>query len=200
MLWALDRVPATLDPLLGRLAVETAVALAGWDLDAIARLVENFATSPRRMFDIPPSRADSARRACWPEGTADLLDGIEFPLLSFCDQDEAARRVWRAQTTVLFGWLETERSDFLERHRRALFERAGRARVPTGDLDAFEWAEIARLIKTEYAAHDRRVELADEARAARNALAHLKPIDYAHFARIRLLAHDDRSKGIDQKK
>jgi hypothetical protein len=47
------------------------------------------------------------------------------------------------------------------------------------------------LIKTDATTRHRRVELADEARAARNALAHLKPIDYARFARIRSLARDD---------
>jgi hypothetical protein len=107
MLWALDRVPAKLDPLLGRLAVETAVALAGWDLDAIGQFVSTFATSPGRMFDVPPCSVDNARKADWTMGTMDLLDGVEFPLLSFCTWDETTRRVWRAQTTVLFGWLET---------------------------------------------------------------------------------------------
>jgi hypothetical protein len=195
ILWALDRVPAELDPLLGRLAVETAVALAGWNLDAIGQFVATFATSPRRMFDIPSSSADNARKAAWTEGTMDLLDGVEFPLLSFCSRDEVTRRIWRAQTTVLFGWLETERSDFLARHRRAILESARRGQVPTADLDALEWTEIARLMKAAFSARDRRAELADEARAARNALAHLQPIDYVHFARIRSLARDDRGNG-----
>jgi hypothetical protein len=147
------------------------------------------------MFDIHLSTANSVRSASWPEGTTDQLDGVEFALLSFCGRDEAARRVWRAQTTVLFGWLETERSDFLKRHRRAILESANRMRVPTSDLDALEWAEIARLMKAAYTARDRRIDLADEARAARNALAHVEPIDYARFAPIRSLARDDRSKG-----
>lgn len=194
ILWALDRVPAKLDPLLGRLAVETAVALAGWDLDAIAEFVATFATSPRLMFDIPSSSADSARTAAWTEGTMDLLDGIKFPLLSYCGRDEATRRVWRAQTTVLFGWLETERSDFLARHRSAILENAKRRQVPLTDLDALEWAEIARLMKGAFSARDRRAELADSARAARNALAHLEPIGYAHFARLRSLSSSDRGK------
>jgi hypothetical protein len=195
MLWALDRVPAEIEPLLGRLAVETAVALAGWDLDAIAKLVETFTTASRRMFDVPLAMVDSGRTASWSEGTADLLDGVEFPLLSLCGRDEVVRRVWRAQTTVLFGWLETERSDFLKRHARAILESARRMRLPTADLDALEWAEIARLMKAAYTARDRRAELAEEAREARNALAHLEPINYARFARIRSLASDDRSKG-----
>jgi hypothetical protein len=93
----------------------------------------------------------------------------------------------------LFGWLETERSDFLALHRRDILDSANRGQVLIADLDALEWAEIARLMKAAVSIRDRRAELADEARAARNALAHLKPIDYAHFARIRSLARDDRS-------
>jgi hypothetical protein len=50
-------------------------------------------------------------------------------------------------------------------------------------------------MKVMFAVHDRRVQLAAEARTVRNALAHLKPIEYARFARIRALARDDRGKG-----
>lgn len=196
MLCALGRLPAKLDPLLGRLAVETAVALAGWDLDSIAEFVDSFAISPRRMFDIPLSNPDVVRPASWSDGTMDLLDGVEFPLLPHCGRDETTRRIWRAQTTVLFGWLETERTDFLERHRRILLKSAGQVGGAIVDLGALEWAEIARLMKAAYGTRDRRVDLADEARAARNALAHLKPIDYARFARIQSLARDDRGRAV----
>jgi DNA mismatch endonuclease, patch repair protein len=34
----------------------------------------------------------------WKEGTMDLLDGAEFPMLSFCGRDEVTRRVWRVDT------------------------------------------------------------------------------------------------------
>jgi len=197
MLWALDRVPSTLDPLFGRLAVETAMALAGWDLDTVAQFAESFAASPRRMFDVPPSRADGVLTACWAEGTTDLLDGVAFPLLTCCGQEEVSRRVWRAQATVLFGWLETERSGFVRRHHRMLRNRVDRARAPDVDLSTLEWAEIARLSKAAFAAGDRRIPLAEEARTARNALAHLEPIDYSHFARVLSLTRADRNNGGD---
>jgi hypothetical protein len=97
--------------------------------------------------------------------------------------------------SVLFGWLETERSLFVRRHRGKLLECAGRLHLPATDLDAMEWAEIARLMKAAFAAGNWRVELANEARAARNALAHLESIDYARFARLRSLARDAAAKG-----
>ncbi|QGM99984.1 hypothetical protein [Methylocystis parvus] len=194
MSWALDGVPSALDPLLGRLAVETAVQLAGWDLESVARFVESFATAPRRMFDISQSPSDGTRAASWALGTSDLFDGVVFSTLDCCGREEIARRIWRAQVTVLFGWLESERSGFVRRHRRALRECVSRSLL-TADLDSLEWAEIARLTKAAFAAGDRRVELADEARAVRNALAHLEPIDYSRFARIRSLTHADRGEG-----
>ena len=124
----------------------------------------------------------------------DMLDGVEFPLLSACSRDDATRRIWRAQTTVLFGWLEAERSEFLSRHRRTILESARRRGAPVADLDALEWSEIARLAKATFGARDRRTEFADEARAARNALAHLKPIHYEQFARSRSFSRSDRGK------
>jgi hypothetical protein len=197
MLWALDRVPVTLDPLLGRLAVETAVSLAGWDIELAASFVEDFVATPRRMFDVSRIPSGAARAGRWVDGTFDMLDGVAFPALGCCCQEEVMRRFWRAQVTVLFGWLETERSLFVRRHNRALLECVRRLHPPAADLDAMEWAEISRLMKVAFAAGDRQVELANEARLARNALAHLQSIDYARFARIRSLARDNSSKRGD---
>lgn len=194
MSWALDGMPNALDPLLGRLAVETAVQLAGWDLDSVARLVESFATTPRRMFDFSQSFAEGLPMPSWSDGTSDLFDDVAFSKLGCCGREEIARRIWRAQVTVLFGWLESERNGFVRRHRRALLELVNRSRVLAADLDTLEWADIARLVKPAFVAGDRRVELADEARAVRNALAHLEPIDYPRFARIRLLTRGDRGE------
>jgi hypothetical protein len=180
LLWALrDRKIA--DPMLGRLAAETAVCLAGWELEEVTRQVQRL-HSARAIFEIPASCGAQVDPS-WAQGQIDEFDGVPFKRLALCDPEEVARRMWRAQVTVLFGWIETLRGEFVQHHQGWL--RAARRADPTFvDTSELEWAELGRLARRSLPSADLRRRLAENTRAVRNALAHMQAVDFEMFHRL----------------
>lgn len=183
MLWAL-RDRSIEDPVLGRLAVETAVCLSGWELDEVARQMERLRTT-KAIFEIPES-SGSINQPSWDKGDIDYFDGVKFKRLASCGSDEIALRIWRAQVTVLFSWLETLRSEYVDKNQGWLAQRA-RGNPPTMPLSELEWGDLVRLARESLGASDKRRRVAESARAMRNALAHREVVDFEAFNRLRQL-------------
>ena len=116
LLWAL-RDQALKDPLLGRLAAETAVSLAGWELEELSRQMYRMRNA-KMIFEAPSSNEQA--EASWAQGGIDDFDGVPFRRLASASAAEIKRRLWRAQVTVLFGWLEGLRSEFVFQNKNWL--------------------------------------------------------------------------------
>jgi hypothetical protein len=181
MLWALqDRIVE--DPMLGRLAAETAVCLAGWELDEVSRQMQRL-NSAKAIFEIP-AFGESQNRPSWAQGEVDYFDGIAFKRLESCGADEVSLRIWRAQVTVLFGWLETLRSEFVQKNDGWLGkqDRGVLRAIPLSEL---EWGDLGHLVRQSLPISDKRRRLAECARMMRNALAHREAVDFETFNRLR---------------
>jgi hypothetical protein len=179
LLWAL-RDTKIADPMLGRLAAETAVCLAGWELEEVSRQMQRL-HSIRAIFEIPAScRAHDD--PSWAQGQIDDFGGVEFKRL-VCSANEITRRMWRAQLTVLFGWLETLRGEFVQQHRGWL-RAAIHADPGSVDTSELEWADLGRLARQSLPSSDLRRRFAESARAMRNALAHMQAVEFEMFHRL----------------
>jgi len=172
--WALRERKIT-DPLLDRLAAETAVCLAGWELEEVSRQMERL-SNVRAIFEAPAATTPR-HDPSWAAGEIDDFDGIAFKRLALCDDGEIARRMWRAQVTVLFGWLETLRNDFVQDHDAWL---SATTRLNPGALMTAdqEWAALVHHARQTLPASDVRRRLAESARILRNALAHREAVSF----------------------
>jgi hypothetical protein len=181
MLWALrDRTVE--DPMLGRLAAETAVCLAGWELDEVSRQMQRL-NSAKAIFEIPAS-CGFQNRPSWAQGEVDYFDGVAFKRLGSCGADEITLRIWRAQVTVLFGWLETLRSEFVQKNDGWL-GKGDRGDLRTIPLSELEWGDLGHFARRSLPTSDKRRRLAECARMMRNALAHREAVDFETFNRLR---------------
>ena len=113
----------------------------------------------------------------------DDFDGVPFKRLALCDPEEVTRRMWRAQVTVLFGWLETLRGEFVQQNLGWL-RAATRADPRAVDTSELEWADLGRLARQSLPSGDLRRRFAEGARAMRNALAHMQAVDFEMFYRL----------------
>jgi len=178
--WALqDQKKA--DPMLGRLAVETAVCLAGWELEEVSRQMIRM-DSTKSIFDIPDSN-EECDDPIWEQGQIDKFDGVLFKRLALSDRKEISRRIWRAQVTVLFGWLETLREEFI-RQNHAWLREATQAGKSSIDISLQEWTEIGRLTRQILPEGDLRRRYSETASEMRNALAHTRIIEYKLYNRL----------------
>jgi len=182
MLWALKEPPIE-DPVLGRLAIETAVALAGWELEEISRQIERLHANPKSLFEIPVVVREIGT-ASWALGEADQLDGVHFTRFSASSADEISHRVWRAQVTVLFGWLESVRITFVQSNLGWLNKEAESRSA--GPLE-LEWGDLCYIARQRFTSTDKRRQIAESARNIRNALAHGEVVGADMFNQLRRL-------------
>ena len=179
LLWALrDRKIA--DPMLGRLAAETAVCLAGWELEEVSRHVQRL-HSARAIFEIPASCGAQVDPS-WAQGQIDEFDGVPFKRLALCDPEEVARRMWRAGHCAFR--LDRDAAGRVRAAPPGWLRAARRADPTFVDTSELEWAELGRLARRSLPSADLRRRLAENTRAVRNALAHMQAVDFEMFHRL----------------
>jgi hypothetical protein len=177
MIWAEYAVPSGHSDIIHRLAVDLAVELCGWRLDLVADLVS------QRLEDILDPMG-------WLQRNEDQL--IAFPasfgpspfacplhLLAKGDLVQLRSRIWAAQMSVLFPWVEGHRQGIIQRYRKHLFIDAhlrslGVFSVEDIELGALRY-QLSHILSRQDA--DQLAALAE----LRNNLAHRKPIRPADF-------------------
>jgi hypothetical protein len=140
MLVALGAIQHARDPLRDRLAIETAVALCGWDLVGVAEEAARAARSGADLFAVPPGKPSGDDQGRWEHALSELFEGVPFVKHEVCEPQELYRRIWRAQVAVLFDWLEEIRLTFISRIAPAL-------RVNEADPTTWEWSQLAYHLK-----------------------------------------------------
>lgn len=171
-IWADLHVPLDQPEPLATLAAALAVELCGWRLDLAAEIAR-----ARRQDLLDPIGWLKARAG---QGTAAhcRLDGREIacPLVLY-DQgqhEEIGHRIWKAQLTALFPWLEAHRQRVIERHRKLLrvddhLRQLGVRDVGDLEFGALAWQLGSRLGRSES-------DLIECFAALRNDLAHRKAV------------------------
>lgn len=177
MIWAEYSVPSGSSEIMQRLAVDLAVELCGWRLDLVADLVS------QRQEDILDPMGWLQRNADQASATPASFGLSPFAcplhLLSKGDLPELRRRIWTAQLSVLFPWIEGHRQRLIERHRKHLYldehlRALGVLAVEDIELGGLR-RQLGRFLAREEA--DQLTALA----CLRNDLAHRKPIAAADF-------------------
>jgi hypothetical protein len=175
LLMALSALDHSGQPLLDRLAVETAVALRGWDLHGVVQEAGRRARSVAALFDVPNGGTGLPNQPQWENGLCDLFDGNAFVRLEACHPHELRRRIWRAQVSVLFGWLEEIRLAFVERVAPGL-------KIGSVDPSNWEWSELSQRLHGSAPGEER--DFAECCRRLRNRLAHRHPVAREDFTDV----------------
>lgn len=177
MIWAEFAVPSGRNDLLQRLAVDLAVELCGWRLDLVADLVSQRVEDILNPMGWLQRHADQAISAQISFG----LTAFACPLhlLARGDQVELRRRIWTAQLSVLFPWIEGHRQRLIKRHRKHLYLDEHLKALGVASVEDIELGGLRRQLG--------RVLVRDEAEQVaalanlRNDLAHRKPIAAEDF-------------------
>ena len=180
--------------LVKRVAVFVAAGLALWDPEVVERLararIDDILNPIGILCRIAKDRGwsdsvSSHRGTPWHRGWSDLFEGRErlhsAILASRGSRDEIQRRIWNAEVSVMFPFVEEQRQDMLDRLR-------GFLQVPFktrfGDvIDDVRDLEIghieAQLRNAGANADSELLRLAQRLREVRNRLAHLEtlPLD-----------------------
>jgi hypothetical protein len=158
--------------LLEHLAVSVAVELCGWRLDLIEDLVN------QRTEDILAPQGWLRRNLDLRSDFVPTFAGKSFAcpiaLLAAHNSAEIDHRLWKAQITTVFPWIEQQRLQFIDRYRKNLridahSERLGVAQVEDLEFGALKW----QLRSVAARSH---LELITAFAAMRNSLAHRKPV------------------------
>ncbi len=119
------------DDLVGRVAMETTVELAGWErsmAEALTRLPIREQLEPL-AFLAEPSKSFAGLTPSWGNGLVDWWDGqphvSSLALVAAGDRTTLNARLWSARVRVVFPFLNTVRMAFAARYADAL-----RARLP----------------------------------------------------------------------
>jgi len=184
MIWAEYAVPSGNSEVMQRLAVDLAVELCGWRLDLVADLVS------QRQEDILDPMGWLQRHADEAIATPASFGLSPFAcplhLLAKGDLVELRRRIWTAQLSVLFPWIEAHRQRLIERHRKHLYldehlRALGVLAVEDIELGGLR-RQLGRVLTRDET--DRLAALA----GMRNDLAHRKPISARDFILASLIA------------
>lgn len=177
MIWAEYAVPAGRNELMQRLAVDLAVELCGWRLDLVADLVS------QRVEDIVDPTGWLQRNVDQAVATPIVfgLNAFSCPLHLMVQGDhvELRRRIWKAQLSVLFPWIEGHRQRLIERYRSQLQLDDHLRGMGVSSVDDIEMGGLRRQLGRVLAR-----EQAEQVAALanlRNDLAHRKPISAADF-------------------
>jgi hypothetical protein len=94
-------------------------------------------------------------------------------LLRAGNHAELERRIWRAQLTALFPWIEEVRQDVIARYRRMLTVDEHLLALGVRDVEEIELGALARQLRSRMPRDD--AYRLDSLGRIRNALAHRKP-------------------------
>lgn len=173
------------DTLVGRVAMETVVELAGWDRPLAAALTR---LEPEERIDPLHLLAEHARHLAgvapsWSNGLVDLWDGqphvSTLALIAAGDERALRARLWSARVKAIFPFLNTVRAAIAARHEAAL-----RARLPikktwntreelVDDPQRLEWWDIKTLLEDSIPRDE--LLLIDDCLKLRRAMAHEDP-------------------------
>jgi hypothetical protein len=177
MIWAEYAVPPGYAEILQRLAVDLAVELCGWRLDLVADLVS------QRQEDILDPMGWLQRNAdqaiATPASFGPAAFACPLHLLVKGALPELSRRIWKAQLSVLFPWIEGHRQRLIARYRKHLYldehlRALGVVSVEDIELGGLRYQLAPILSRAE-------ADRLEALTCLRNNLAHRKPIRPADF-------------------
>ena len=155
------------------LATQLAVELCGWRLDLVAEIAR------ARQRDLLDPLGWLRARSGEETPVSGFLDGRSMPCpvaLIVCeDEGELRRRIWRAQLTALFPWIEEQRQKVIDRHGNWLHVNDHLLKLGVRDREDIDFGAIARQLRSRVS--PREAELLECFARLRNDLAHRKPAD-----------------------
>ncbi|WP_234732338.1 hypothetical protein [Acidocella facilis] len=170
-IWADLHCPPSRQGLLADLATALAVDLCGWRLDLAAELVQahhDGILDPlgwlrnRSILPIPGQRDFAGRKTECP-----------LALLAACAHGELEARIWRAQLTTLFPWIEEQRQNLIKRYRHKLRLDEHLRGLGVDDVEEIELGALQHQLRV-FLSGSEKEQLSRLARM-RNALAHRRP-------------------------
>lgn len=177
LIWAEFAVPSGRNEIVQRLAVDLAVELCGWRLDLVADLVSQRQEDILDPMGWMERNLDQASAATATFGASEFACPLN--LMAKGETAELRRRIWTAQLSVLFPWIEGHRQTLIERYRKHLHLDEHLRALGVNSVDDIELGglrrQLGRIVVREEA--DRLASLAN----LRNDLAHRKPISPADF-------------------
>ncbi len=172
-IWADLHAPLERPEPLATLASALAVDLCGWRLDLaaeIARARRQDLLDPLGWLRLRAGQASSA--PC-------RLNGKDMacPLALWEEgrEEEVRIRVWKAQLTALFPWLEAHRQRVIERHRRLLRVDRHQNELGVHDVDELELGSLAWQLRNRLGRGE--ADLIDCFAVLRNDLAHRRVVE-----------------------
>ena len=175
MIWAEFGVGTRRSDLLEHLAVAVAVELCGWRLDLIEDLVS------QRIEDILDPRGWLRRNSDRRSDLVASFTGKPFacPIALMADGKvaEVEHRIWKAQVSAVFPWIEQQRLQCIDRFRKSLRLDEQAAKLGVTQVEDLEFGALKYQLRS--IASRSQSELITAFTAMRNALAHRKPVALA---------------------
>lgn len=187
MIWAEYAVPAGRSELMQRLAVNLAVELCGWRLDLVADLVSQREEDILDPMGWLQRQIDEA--IATPASFGHASFACPLHLLVKSETVELRRRIWAAQLSVLFPWIEGHRQMLIERHGKHLHLDEHLRAMGVQSVEDIELGGLRRQLGM-VLARDEAEQVAALANL-RNDLAHRKPISAADFILARRMRGED---------
>lgn len=179
MIWAEFHVPSGRSTLFQDLAVNLATELCGWRLDLIADLVtqrEEDIVHPYGWLKRNLDRASSFEGSF---GTRTF--SCPLHLSSSGDGKECDQRIWRAQLSSIFPWIEEHRIRIVERYKRFLRIDDRLRQLKVFEVENIELGALAYQLRQHVPRNE--FEHMEALASMRNDLAHRKPMDPQKFKR-----------------
>lgn len=196
-LYAALNVPLKRSILERELAVATVAEIAAWDLvlvDHLAFLDLVFLLRPREvLIDYASQQWDnpSLPGAWWTGKSYEVKGGLRqhASFIARSSEEELKTLIWRAQVGVLMPYIEEQRRIYLDRYRHLLTSIA--LQYGNGPVRTYEVAEleVSHLFHQLQRMRSTAVEIVDlnhlsDLKDARNALAHLMPVELEILTRL----------------
>jgi hypothetical protein len=186
LIWAEFSVPDARSGLFQDLAVNIAVELCGWRLD----LIEDFVSQ----------REEDILSPCgWLHRNADRASAFESeygrrnfacPLSLFArgELQEIEQRVWRAQLSALFPWIEEQRLLIVDRYQKFLSVDDHLLSLRVQGVENIELGAMIYQLRRHLPRGE--IEHIEDLAAMRNALAHRKPVEPQCFKRALMVCEN----------
>jgi len=193
------------DPSRDQVATASIVEIARWDVDLGERLADRWDGSPGTLAghlssanpigpksglastDVtgPAGSAPGRLRDLWATGLADSWAGRSDPHVSLLSETDVYRRRWHAQVRVLYPWLEELRAE-IAWEVAACARRSGLSERVADSLLTLELSPLRKkaIVQLELKVPAALRDVLDSAVTARNALAHLEPVDPVTLASL----------------
>jgi hypothetical protein len=178
-IWADLHAPLDRPEPLATLSAALAVDLCGWRLDLAAEIAR------ARRQDLLDPLGWLRLRVGQAPATPCKLNGRDMACpIALCQEgrDEEIRvRIWKAQLTALFPWLELHRQRVIDRHRRLLRIDQYQRELGVYDVDELEFGGLAWQLRNRLGRAE--ADLVDCFAELRNDLAHRRVVNPASLDR-----------------